>query len=48
MKNRSQVVQLFNGILKQRDFYQPDSFRGIPFSGEVQELLAADQKTLSD
>ena len=48
IKDRSKIVQAFNGILKLRDFYRVDDFRGVPFSSEVRELLARDQDSLTE
>lgn len=48
IKDRSKIVQVFNGILKQRDFYQADSFQGVPLSSDILDLLARDQKSLTD
>jgi len=48
IKDRSKIVQAFNGILKRRDFYQLDDFRGVPFASDVRELLARDQDSLTE
>jgi len=47
-KDPSKIVQVFNGVLKQRDFYQEADFKGVKFSSEINELLTCGQQSLTE
>lgn len=44
--HRSKIIQVFNGLLERRDFYQDASFQSVPLSKEIKDLL--DQKSLTN
>lgn len=43
-----QIVNVFNGILETRDFYQQSDFQDVPLSSEINDLLLRDPSNLGN
>jgi WD40 repeat protein/energy-coupling factor transporter ATP-binding protein EcfA2 len=43
-----QIVNVFNGILETRDFYQQSDFQDVPLSSEINDLLLRDPSNLAN